>query len=294
MISLPRYLFIHDADADPSALRDPIVRQWKEMDRGVDYDFYAASCPEDALRHVSLYCDLHPELDTCFVACGRDALTAGVAAGLMGADEGKTLAVYDPEGTNSLARYYEGRDFGSIPLLLAGSPTGIDMIRINNSYAVNSCTFGLEDLTGEKGSGLLQSVSTSLRRSFRSVRISADGAPLDAGSILLFTLANGRYAPGGLLCAPSASNDDGRMDLCIVRNMAPTRLMKVLPLLAGGGLAEEPSLASDTVLRKVRTLTVESSKDITLMADGIALTGREFSIRLVPSAVRIVIPAVQD
>ena len=290
MISLPRYLFIHDAGTDPTALKEPIVRQWKEMDRGVEYDFYAASGPEDALRHVSLYCDL----DTCFVACGQDALTAGVAAGLMGADEGKTLAVYDPEGTSSLARYYEGRDFGSIPLLLAGSPAGIDMIRINNSYAVNACTFGLEDLTGEKGSGLLQSVSTSLRRSFRSIRISADGAPLDAGSILLFTLANGRYASGGLLCAPSASIDDGRMDLCIVRNMAPTRLMKVLPLLAAGALTEEPSLASDTVLRKVRTLTVESAKDITLMADGIALTGREFSIKLVPSAVRMVIPAVQD
>ena len=294
MISLPRYLFIHDAGTDPTALKEPIVRQWKEMDRGVEYDFYAASGPEDALRHVSLYCDLHHDLDTCFVACGQDALTAGVAAGLMGADEGKTLAVYDPEGTGSLARYYEGRDFGSIPLLLAGSSAGIDMIRINNSYAVNACTFGLEDLTGEKGSGLLQSFSTSLRRSFRSIRISADGAPLDAGSILLFTLANGRYASGGLLCAPSASIDDGRMDLCIVRNMAPTRLMKVLPLLAAGALAEEPSLASDILLRKVRTLMVESAKDITLMADGIALTGREFSIKLVPSAVRMVIPAVQD
>ena len=294
MISLPRYLFIHDAGTDPTALKEPIVRQWKEMDRGVEYDFYAASGPEDALRHVSLYCDLHPDLDTCFVACGQDALTAGVAAGLMGADEGKTLAVYDPEGTGSLARYYEGRDFGSIPLLLAGSSAGIDMIRINNSYAVNACTFGLEDLTGEKGSGLLQSVSTSLRRSFRSIRISADGAPLDAGSVLLFTLANGRYASGGLLCAPSASIDDGRMDLCIVRNMAPTRLMKVLPLLAAGALTEEPSLASDTVLRKVRTLTVESAKDITLMADGIELTGREFSVKLIPSAVRMVIPAEQD
>lgn len=293
MIQAVRYLFILGTSTESLKLKDHILKQLKDSDKGVEYDFYAASSPAEALKHVSLYCDLHPDIDTCFVSCGGDALTAGVAAGLMGAGEGKFLAVFDPEGAGGLARYYDGRDFGSIAALLAGSPTAIDMIRINKSYAVGACTFGLEGLSGAKGPGLMRSVAAILRRSFHSVRMTADGMPLNAGAVLFFTLANGRYAFGGLPCAPQARNDDGRLDLCVVRNMPPTRLMKTITLLEEGGLADDPSLATDLVQRRVKTLKVESGKDLTIIADGLTLTSKEFNIRLIPSAVRIVVPAAQ-
>ena len=290
MIPIIRYLFIHDGQQDAS-LRDGLIRQLKELDSGVEYDFYAASGADDVLRHVSLYCDLHPGLDTCFVACGGDPITSGVAAGLMGADAGKSMAIYDPSGANALARYYEGRDFGSIAMLLAGSETGIDMIRVNDTYAVNACTSGLEDLTDAAG-GLFRSLSTVLRRTFRSVRVTADNVPLDTGSILLMTLANGRFAPGGLPCAPQAVNDDGKLDLCIVRNMPPTRLSKFVQQFAAGTIADDPSLTGDLILRRVRTLTVESAKEMTFRLDGRPITDRSFSIKVIPAAVRLRIPAV--
>ena len=291
MISVVRYVFIHGAEGDASPLRDSVVGQLKKIDRGVEYDFYASGSPEDALRHVSLYCDLHSGIPTCFVACGDDALTDSVAAGLMGGGEGKTLAVFDPAGKNSLARNYEGRDFGSIAKLLAGAATGLDMIRINDSYAVNACTFGVEDLTEAGSPRLLRSMSAVLRRSFSSVRISADGTSLDTGAVLIFTISNGRYSYEGAFCAPQAVNDDGRMDLCVVRNMPPTRLMKFLPPFLQGRLAEEPALAGDLLLRKAKSLKIESAKDITVSVDGISLTGKEFNVRVIPSAVRIVVPA---
>ncbi len=289
MMNLMRYLFILEGGESAAALIEELSQGMKELDSGVEYDFYEAAGPEDALRHVSLYCDLHKDIDTCFVSCGGDALTARVAAGLMGSGEGKYLAVYDPEGAGSLARYYEGLDFGSLALLIAGSPTAIDMIRVNNSYAVNACTFGLEDTMN--GKGLIPSLSAILRRSFRTVRIKADGVQLDTGSILLFILANGRFASGGLHCTPQASNDDGKLDLCIVKNLPPTRMMKVLPALASGGLADEPAFASDIILRRVKSLEIESAKEVTLDLDGIALTDKNFSIRMIPGAVRMIVPA---
>ena len=291
MISAVRYLFILSGEGDAPAVREQVVRELKRIDRGVEYDFYEAWGAEDALRHVSLYCDLHADLNTCFVSCGDDALTSAVAAGLMGAGEGKTLAVFDPSGRNSLVRCYEGRDFGSIPKLLEGSATGLDMIRVNSSYAVNACTFGLDVMADRDAPGLLQSVSTVLRRTFRSIRMTVDGTPLDTGSVLIFAVSNGSYSSGSMLLAPQAVNDDGRMDLCIIRNMPPTRLMKILPLLMQGRLADEPSLAVDLILRKANSLLVESAKDITLSVDGLRLTGKEFNIRVIPSAVHLVVPA---
>lgn len=291
MMTLMRYLFILEGGEASAVLKEKLSQGMKELDSGVEYDFYEAAGAEDALRHVSLFCDLHKDIDTCFVSCGGDALTAGVAAGLMGSDEGKYLAVYDTEGNNSLARYYEGADFGSLAGLIAGSPAGIDMIRVNNSYAVNACTFGLDDILNGKGTGFIPSLSAILRRSFRTIRIKADGVPLDTGSILLFTLANGRYASGGLNCAPQASNDDGKMDLCIVKNLSPTRLMKLLPALVSGGLADEPSFADYIILRRIKNLEVESAKEVTLDLDGIMLTDKHFSIRMIPGAIRFIVPA---
>ena len=290
MISVVRYVFIHSAEVDALSLREQVSGQMKKIDRGVEYDFYAAKDAEDALRHVSLYCDLHSELHTCFVSCGDDGLTSSVAAGLMGAGEGKTLAVFDPSGSNSLSKNYEGRDFGSIAKLLAGSDTGLDMIRVNNSYAVNACTFGLEDLEEGGNARLLHSMSTVLRRSFRSVRITADSTPLDTGAVLLFTVSNGKYSSDGRLCSPQAVNDDGMMDICVIRNMSPTRLTKLLPLLAQGRLAEDTSFSGDLILRKARSLKIESPKDITISVDGARLTDKEFNVRIIPSAVRMVVP----
>ena len=285
MIPVLRYVFI----LEDNRLRDDLSQGMKELDSGVEYDFYEAAGAEDALRHVSLYCDLHKDIDTCFVSCGGDVLTAGVAAGLMGSGEGKCLAVYDPKGTNSLARSYEGMDFGSLAKILAGSPTAVDMIRVNNSYAVNACTFRLDDLM--KGKGFIPSISAILRRSFRTINIKADGIILDTGSVLLFILANGKYASGGLHCAPLASNDDGKMDLCIVKNLPPTRLMKLLPALASDGLTDEPAFAGDTILRRVKTLEIESAKEMTLFLDGIPLTDKHFKARIIPAAIRLLIPA---
>ena len=291
MISVVRYVFIHSAKVDALSLREQVAGQLKKIDRGVEYDFYAAKDVEDALRHVSLYCDLHPELHTCFVACGDDGLTGAVAAGLMGAGEGKSLAVFDPSGRNSLSRYYEGRDFGSISKLLAGAATSLDMIRVNDSYALNACTFGLEDLEEGGNARLLHSISTVLRSSFRSISISADGTPVDTGAVLLFTVSNGKYSSGGRLCTPYAVNDDGMMDICIIRNMPPTRLMKILPLLSQGSLAEDTTFSGDLIFRKARSLKIESPKDLTLSADGTRLTGKEFNIRVIHNAIRMVVPA---
>lgn len=288
MIPVTRYLFIYEGEDGDARLRDSVSKQMKELDKGIDYDFRAAADPEEALRHVSLYCDLHKDIDTCFVACGGDALTAAVAGGLMGAGEGKVLGVYDPSGTNSLARYYEGADFGSLAKLVDGTSTPIDIIRINNSYAVNACVMGLDSLAD--GKGLAPSLSAVLKCSFRSVKFKADGVALDTGPVFLFTIANGRYAQGALHCAPQALNDDGKMDLCVIRNMAPARLARALQALASGTLADEPAFAGDYTARRAKSVEIECTKDITLSLDGHQLTGKEFKARIIPGAVRMVVP----
>lgn len=291
MIPVVRYIFIYEGKEGSSPIRDAVVRQMKELDNGVEYDFYAAADAEDALRHVSLFCDLHKDIAACFVSCGGEALTAGIAGGLMGSGEGKTLALFDPEGANALGKNYEGKDFGSIAKLMGGSPVPVDMIRVNNSYTLNSCAFGLEELLEEKG--FIQSLGAFIRQSFRSVRISADGVALDTGPLLFFSVSNGRYAGRGLCISPQALIDDGRLDLCGARTMSPSKSSRLQSALLAGTLADEQAFAGDLVLRRAKTVEIVSSKDITLALDGPSLTGKEFRIKVVPGAISLIIPSDQ-
>jgi diacylglycerol kinase family enzyme len=81
------------------------------------------------------------------------------------------------------------------------------------------------------------------------------------------------------------------MDLCIVKTLPPTRMMKLIPALASGGLTDDTAFTDDIILRRVKNLEVESVKEITLDLDGMSLTDKHFTIRLIPDAVRLIVPS---
>ncbi len=59
MMTPMRYLFILEGGEASAVLKEKLSQGMKELDSGVEYDFYEAAGAEDALRHVSLFCDLH-------------------------------------------------------------------------------------------------------------------------------------------------------------------------------------------------------------------------------------------
>ena len=50
MMSMLRYLFILEDSETSANLKAKLSREMHEMDSGVEYDFYEAAGPEDALR----------------------------------------------------------------------------------------------------------------------------------------------------------------------------------------------------------------------------------------------------
>ena len=64
-----------------------------------------------------------------------------------------------------------------------------------------------------------------------------------------------------------------------------------IPALASGGLTDDTAFTDDIILRRVKNLEVESAKEITLDLDGMSLTDKHFTIRLIPDAVRLIVPS---
>lgn len=109
--------------------------------------------------------------------------------------------------------------------------------------------------------------------------VDANRAEIEA---MLVCVANMRSIGGGMLIAPDARPDDGRLDLLVVDPMSRLRLLALFPLLFSGRHVK---------LREVHLRTVQSVEfevaDIQLYADGEPVGAVPVRIDVVPGALRV-------
>ncbi len=156
-----KYIYIINGRADKLPQYKEFYNQLKETPH--HHEVYTTLGEGDATRYVRLYCDLHPEEEVCFVACGGNGIINGVASGLMGyleyikSESENTVApnftmaiLYFGGTTQDLLINLPGRDFHSVKDMLAGTVTPVDIIRINDSYCVNVCNIGFNSTVASR------------------------------------------------------------------------------------------------------------------------------------------------
>ena len=74
-----KYIYIINGRADKAPAYQEFFDQLKEIPHL--HEVYTTLGEGDATRYVRLYCDLHPEEEVCFVACGGNGIINGVASG---------------------------------------------------------------------------------------------------------------------------------------------------------------------------------------------------------------------
>jgi YegS/Rv2252/BmrU family lipid kinase len=99
--------------------------------------------------------------------------------------------------------------------------------------------------------------------------------------------ANNKAYGGGMLLAPDARVDDGLLDVVLVAPESKTQFLRRLPMVFKGTHTE---LASITVLRG-REVRVSADRPFTVFADGDPIGELPVTIRAVPGAIRVLLPA---
>jgi diacylglycerol kinase (ATP) len=111
------------------------------------------------------------------------------------------------------------------------------------------------------------------------------GGESRSSRILSVVVANGNYFGGGMHVAPEAVMDDGLLDVVVVGDIGKFDLLKSLPMLYKGTLANHPKVEMD----RASVISVESKDRILVHADGELLGEGPASFRLVPAALNIVV-----
>ncbi len=321
-----KYIYIINGRADKASQYSDFFAQLKEVPH--TYEVYTTLGEGDATRYVRLYCDLHPDEEVCFVACGGNGIINGVASGLMGYleymkesianDSGRysqfsilnfqfSMAVlYFAGATEDFIINYPGRNFRSVKEMLAGTVTPTDIIKVNDSYCLNVINLGFNSRVASRANELVAKgksaheayirgvINAFLTSRFNRIRVTVDGERIARGLMVLCTIANGRRVGGEFNCAPTAKTDDGLIDVCYFRAMSLVRLLMLFPLYRSGQHIGSRPGRGKVLYRQAREVVVSSRDIIDIYLDGELLPGSHFEMKILPRALPLRLPPVNQ
>ena len=250
------------------------------------------------------------------VACGGDGTINEVVNGLYDwieeraeEDAGKKPALprlgVVPLGTgNDLAGglgIRGGDPQEALAIAVAGVAWEVDVGRVNGRYFLNVSTggFGAEatdetpqDLKRVLGpvAYLLTGVRKFVHLSTTRARFTTQGEVLHDGEFLIFAVGNARRTGGGNLLTVEADMNDRLLDVCIVDGMNHVDFVRIAPQIRAGRHVDNPRVT----YRKVPCVTVESTEELTVNADGEPIHGTRFEYALAPWRLTLMAPQPQE
>jgi YegS/Rv2252/BmrU family lipid kinase len=131
----------------------------------------------------------------------------------------------------------------------------------------------------------------ALLRALPSWRAAGFEVTLDGGEVRRFTgysvaAANSRQFGGGMRLAPDASLTDGLFDVVIIEDMPKLRYLRLAPTVFSGRHLRYPEVS---VVRG-REVHISATEPFTLYADGEAIAALPVTVRVLPGAVRMLVP----
>jgi len=269
---------------------------------GLPYTLYITGGIGDAMRFVREVCQSQGG-PLRFYACGGDGTLGEVATGAMGQPHA-AVGVWPCGSGNDFVKYYGGvARFLDLKRQVSAGTVLVDLICAGERCAVNVANVGLEaqaaktvvsirrfPLLQGRGAYLIGAANAIARHLKTDCRVTADGETLHEGPLLTASLASGRYIGGRFLCAPEAVNDDGLMDVCLIKPIPRMRLLALLPRYQKGLHLKDPDFAPYLTYRRAARVRVEADRDFALCLDGEIVTGNDFTLETATRAVRFILP----
>ncbi|MHB8658875.1 MAG: diacylglycerol/lipid kinase family protein [Solirubrobacteraceae bacterium] len=254
--------------------------------------------PTRSLEHAGVLAVMAARAGEVAVALGGDGLVGAVAGSLARHGDG-VLGVLPGGRGNDLARAL------GIPL---DARTACQVLGAGNIRALDLGQAGEKTFVGIASCGF-DSEANRIANQTRLVRgnlVYAYGALLalarwrparfevrvDGGkprTVVGYTVAaanSGAYG-GGMLLAPEAQLDDGRLDVVLISDAPRLRFLRLLPTVFKGEHVDQPNVE---VLRAVE-VQISADRPFTLYADGDPIAELPVTVRALPAAVRVLVPA---
>lgn len=292
-----QYIFILNGLPDRKWVIEEVTGQLHEL--GLSYPVYVTTDAGDATRYVNIYCNLNPDEEVCFVACGGSGLANEVVNGIVGR-KGKYLAMLAMGGTNDFTKMYPNLPWGKIEAILHGEVKAIDVLKVNDNYAFNTVNIGIDAMATAFAqeyiaAGISDPYAKAVEDSvviYRSnhIDIIADGEKFGWGWVMNGEFGNGQYCGGAYRCTPYADPEDGLMECVVFRPVPLTILARLMHYFKSGTHVSATFCKPFVRYRRARHVELNSKDLFYVSLDGEVIAGLSVKIDVVEKALNLIFP----
>ena len=280
--------------------------------KGLDFEVYKTTGPKSVIPFLKEYLKKNKDLVRVY-ACGGDGTIHEVVNGVIGFKNAEVAFLATGTG-NDFVKIYGGKEkFQDFKTLIDAKASPIDVSELVGDgvkepmYSVNVINFGFDAIVGAMGNyykehGLPEEAKKkglgpydyALKHDamkhgrFNDIEVFADGEKLNEKQMLLATLAHGQYVGGSFKCAPKSVNNDGLIDVCVLKTMTFLGLGMIIGTYTKGKHLDRKR--RKIVYRQAKEIKMVSPKDFDVCVDGEMIKGNNFTVKVVPGAVKLAIP----
>ena len=298
-----KHIFIINPAAGKDNSFANIKKTLENKERKVDYELYETKAPGDATAYIRQYCTEHAE-PVRFYACGGDGTLNEVVNGVVGFPHA-SMTCYPCGSGNDFVKYYGGKDvFWNLEELLEAPSEYIDLMRVGDKYAINATHFGFDSAVAETmmkvrrkkiiggknayTTGIVVSVFKAMKN---ACRVKVDGEEINpAGNILLCTIANGQYVGGAFRCAPRSLDNDGLLEVCLVKPISLLKFVSLIKVYTEGTHLDDARFAKILEYRRGKKIEIDAPEGFIYSLDGELICNNHFTVEMVPNAIRFAVP----
>lgn len=218
-----------------------------------DKDIYVTKSIGDATKYVAEYC--RDNGVARFIACGGDGTLNEVLNGIRDYPDAEIGVIPVGSGNDFCRNFGSDCSFDDIYGQIYGDTIKCDAVKYMaetesgtvTGYCANMINIGFDCNVADLASRMktkpfisgsmayLVSVFYNLiKKRGANLEISIDGEKKHCGSLLLTSIANGRYCGGGIKSNPEASVTDGRINVNIIKDVSRLKFISLFPFYAKG------------------------------------------------------------
>ena len=243
--------------------------------RKLSYEIRVSTAPGECARIAREACQKGGQLR--LYACGGDGTLNEVVSGAAGFDNAAVTVYSGGSGNDFVKMFDEPKAFFDLNRLMDADEATFDLIRCNDSLALNICSVGLDarigtDVSNYKRLPLLHgfrayaasTVVNVIRGISEHYVVELNGEVID-GKQTFICVCNGRYYGGGFNPIPEADPSDGMLDVLVVRDLSRLQVPGAIGKYKNGQYKQLKSLAT---YYKTDKVVIHCDKPTPINVDG--------------------------
>ena len=266
--------------------------------RGLTYELLVSKAPGDCRSLARQAAESGEEVR--IYACGGDGTLNEVVNGVVGFGNAAVTHFPGGSGNDAIKVFSNPAAFASIDRLLDAEEARFDLIRCNDTYALNVLSIGFDARVGTdiarfkrlplvtgKGAYILSILSNMLHGLSAQYTVTLGSGETISGQKTMICICNGRWYGGSFNPMPEAEPDDGILEVLVVDKVNLLQVASVVGQYQKGHYADFPEL-----IRHYRCtdLRIECKEPSVVNVDGEAIHTTDAKISLVPHAIRFFYP----